>query len=135
MFSRSKAKISYEKFLLENNFPINSWLIDLSSFEQQNLINEKSNSRVYKVIRKETKMIYAAEVFHSFQEIRFCETLINMSKLKHRSILQLIGFSFKDFQHNNNPVIITEYSKNGLLSEDILQLITTQKTDYCLGHR
>lgn len=73
MFKR-KAKTLYEKTLLENNFSISSWLIDLSNFEQQNLINEKSYSRVYKVIHKETKIIYAAEVFHSIQEIRFCET-------------------------------------------------------------
>lgn len=102
--------------------------IDLSKFEKVDKIGSGKFGLVYTIKEKETGIIYAAKITKDPLNSENESLLLNLrrevnllSQLNHPAILKFIGYSPKDFNSNNNPVIITEYSKFGSLSS-VLQL-------------
>lgn len=102
--------------------------LDLNNFEKLSIIGQGSFGKVFKVIKKDSKEIYAAKI--SLQQLNVDQqALITnlkrevniISQLDHPSILKFIGYSPVDFVNQPKPLIITEYASNKSL-EDVLQL-------------
>lgn len=101
------------------NFSINMGSISLDSYEKVDKIGSGSFGVVYKVLDKETREQYAAKV--SIFEMDQCQndSIINLSReiniisrLKHPSIIEFIGFSPRNFKNKPKPTIITEFASN-----------------------
>ena len=100
-----------------------SEFLDLSKFSQQSFINKGTFGEVYKVMKNETKEIFAAKISLNklTEEQKSLITNLKrevdlMSQINHPSILKFIGYSPIDFNSEYKPVIITEYSANGSLA-------------------
>ena len=102
---------------------------DLCQLKQLEKIGEGGYGVVYKVKEKKTGKIYAAKIFkilNSQNELQINREIKISSQIKHPSIIKFIGYSNTDFAGYDIPVIITEYMKNGSLSE-IIQKDTKNK--------
>ena len=100
--------------------------IDLSQFKIGKYINQGSFGQVFEVLEKSTRKKYAAKISKESVDPMSKDTTLNLlrevninASIKHPSILQFIGFSFKDFKNDDKPVIITELAQNGSLSNVI----------------
>ena len=102
--------------------------LDLNNFEKLSIIGQGSFGKVFKVIKKDSKEIYAAKI--SLQQLNVDQqALITnlkrevniISQLDHPSILKFIGYSPIDFSQEPYPTIVTEYSSNGSLDRIINQ--------------
>ena len=114
--------------MTENNF------LNLKRYEVKKQIGEGSFGKVYIVQDKKTKQIYAAKIAKKKVEKENPKEMLNISrevniisKIRHPSILQFIGYSPISFNKKSKPVIITEFSPNGTL-KDILDLERKNKT-------
>ncbi|KAK8881293.1 hypothetical protein M9Y10_004028 [Tritrichomonas musculus] len=98
----------------ENNFE------DLNKFEEQFLICATSKSKVYQILNKETKNIFAAKIYDA-ESPQFNEK--DLSKIKiilkfhYPSVLNAICFSPHDFDGKTNPVLVMGFAANGKLSK------------------
>lgn len=98
---------------------------DLQHLELGDFIGQGGFGKVYKARDKNSGNIYAAKI--SFQTVNeSSDDMINtirevniMSKLHHPSILNLIGYSPKNFSNEPFSVIVSEYSPNGSLNQII----------------
>ena len=90
-----------------------SEFIDLNKFTKLVKIGEGSFGKVFKVIEKETKNIYAAKI--SFSKLDESNHKFIKSLKRELAILSF------DFHSKSYPVIITEYSSNGSLYDIINQ--------------
>lgn len=100
--------------------------IDLKQFRKGKKLGEGSFGEVFEVTEITTKKVYAAKISFSTMDQTSRESIINLSReininagMNHPAILQFIGFSPTNFQQENKPVIITELSSNGPLSDII----------------
>lgn len=99
-------------------------LLDLSKFQKGLRLAKKSSSNVYKILEKKTGNIFSANIsqenfFDNSNEKNtlFSQNFNTISKMRHPSLVRLIGYSLTDFDKQNKPVFITEYSANGQLSK------------------
>ena len=99
---------------------------NLNHYKLGEKIGNGTFGKVYKVQDKRRNKIFAAKILKKEIEeldqnhINYITREINiMSKLKHPSIVNLIGFSPKDFKGNPKPVIVTELVKEGTLTKFI----------------
>lgn len=98
-------------------------LIDLKHYELLNLIGFGSYSKVYKVRKKSTGNIFAAKISwktykeNSVKNSSIAKEFNIISQFNHPAILKCYGLSFKNFQNDSNPVIITEFLLNGSLKD------------------
>lgn len=93
--------------------------VDISKYEFKQEVGSGSFGVVYIVEEIESKQIYAAKILKNPNETESIEKAVNISReinisssLNHPSILKYIGYSYDD---SKNPVIISEYLKNGSL--------------------
>lgn len=111
----------------EENFDIDdNYIVDLSNYSIVLKVAETSLGDAYKVESKETGHFYLAIV--SDTEVDFKRSKIYreariLSKLNHPCISKFIGISPTDFEHENRPVILIEFSSNGHLK----QLLDTER--------
>lgn len=101
-----------------------SKFLDLSQFQKKKKIGEGGYGKVYIVEDKSTKKIYAAKISKKeFEEATPKEMLdlsreVNIiSKMKHPSVLEFIGYSPVNFKNDPKPVIVTGFSPNGSLRD------------------
>lgn len=98
---------------------------DLSSYHFEKLINEGSLSKVLQVVDKNTGKTYSALILKQFQAQQFIQELRKEVDLlvltRFPSILSFVGYSPKDFEGKQTPVIITESFPNGSLYQVIRQ--------------
>lgn len=96
--------------------------INLSNFEKKEKIGQGSFGKVYKVVNKKTRKIFACKI--SILELDFCSDLeieniereLNiMSQIKSPSIIKFIGYNPMNFKNQMRPTMITEFIPNGTL--------------------
>ena len=108
---------------------LNIPLVEIDSFEKISKVYESKSSQILNVKEKETGRIYAAKVLEN-KEQRDYSSIKNkfeynaqiLSQLDHPAILHFIGYSKRDFNGEENPVMFSEYAKSGSLQryfEDI----------------
>ncbi|KAK8880351.1 hypothetical protein M9Y10_003018 [Tritrichomonas musculus] len=100
--------------------------INLNDYEQKEILKKEELSVVYKVVNKETGKKYAARVSNidmnqfTNDEMREIAHEMNLiSQIKHRAILEFVGFSPSSFKNESKPVIITEKLKTKTLYETL----------------
>lgn len=100
--------------------------LNLLKFEKNSKIGEGSFGEVFKVRDISSNEILAAKI--SLKELDYNDDklMLNlkreisiMSQIKHPSIFRFIGYSPINFENENKPVIITEFSPNGTLERII----------------
>ena len=101
--------------------------LDINLFEKRERISGGGFGEVFKIVKKnKSDEVYAAKISHyTIDDPKLIlpivrEVNINAG-MNHPSVIKFIGFSPINFNHESKPVIITEYSKNGSLS-DIIKL-------------
>lgn len=101
-------------------------VIDIRNFRQLDHIGEGNFGDVYKVQYSKDNRIYAAKISKESDDVILINKLVDLvrevniiSKLNHPCILNFIGYSQEDFDHENYSVIITELASNGSLKEAI----------------
>lgn len=100
---------------------IKEFELDLTNFEVKGLINKGSFGKVYKIKDKRTGQFYAAKVIEiqnqtqEFKEKSMREIMIACSCI-HPTIIKYYGYSFHDFDKNNNLTLIMELMKKGSLA-------------------
>ncbi|KAK8860760.1 hypothetical protein M9Y10_012426 [Tritrichomonas musculus] len=116
-----KVKIDYNKLRdwKRQQLTVNLGSSDLTKYSKLKKIGNGSFGNVYKIIDKQSNVMYAAKV--SKYEIDQCsnDIILNLSReidiisgLNFPSILKFIGFCPNDFKGKPKPVIITEYALN-----------------------
>ncbi|KAK8897652.1 hypothetical protein M9Y10_015615 [Tritrichomonas musculus] len=97
-------------------------VIDLSQFTVKDKIGGGYFSQVSIIEDKDTKQIYAAKFFTKIPENKTQSDMLYVSRevnfgagMNHPSIIKFIGYSPKNFENEDKPIIITEYCKNGSL--------------------
>lgn len=99
---------------------LNVEYLNLNNYSKVKFVGEGLYGEVYQVESKDDKSeVYSAKISKNeiikTEENRtniYREALI-ISRLNHPSILKFIGYSPKDFEGENKPVILTEFSSNG----------------------
>ena len=98
--------------------------VKLVNYEQQDELGSGSFAIVYKVRDKLSNLIQAAKQSlieltesdrYEILGIYFIREVTNHSKCSFESILKFIGYSPKDFDDSNCPVLIIDHAKNGSL--------------------
>lgn len=100
---------------------IDHFQINLKNYKLGETIGHGSYADVYLVIDLRDKQKYAAKVSlaslkEEIDQLSFEREVTILSKLKNASFVGFVGFSYKNFQNKNKPVIITEYIPNGSLA-------------------
>ena len=129
-YTKNPESVSYEssdEIQIERTrkeFQPNVKAIDLRQFEKQEKIGSGSFGKVYKVKEKSTNKIYACKISKMITDYCKDNQIRNMkreveiiSKLKHPSILEFIGFNPMNFKYERRPTFITELIPNGSLDE------------------
>ena len=114
------------------------YIIDINKFRPLKRIGFGSFSSVYKVKEIETGQIYAAkesreELIENTDEfLQYTNQISILSQISHPCIVKFYGFSKKNFDNENRPVIITEYMTNGsldyVIKNESLSLATLEWT-------
>ena len=106
---------------------INIKYTNLNKYELQSKIGEGSFSYVYKIMDKKTSEIYAGKItkfeiylYNENNIIDHYREVEIISKINHPCILRFIGYSPLNFDHNECPVIITEFVSNGTLKNALI---------------
>ena len=118
-FRKYELSPIYNEFKESKSMFLTEGFIKIDEFFNKSEIYRNDFSCFYDVVEKSTGQIYSAEV-SNFDFLNFSkkdkENLSKevgiLSKLKHPAIQQIIGYSFFDFEHQPNPVIIKEHLKN-----------------------
>ncbi|KAK8854393.1 hypothetical protein M9Y10_016955 [Tritrichomonas musculus] len=104
-----------------------NFYLDINNYKIIELVKKGEFNKVYKVIEKRTGKLFAARISNinmtefSVEEMKtICNEFHRMSKLKHQSILRILGFSPKDYKNRSNPVFITELTFKKSL-QDVIQ--------------
>lgn len=108
-------------------------VIDLSEYEEGDLLAYGSYGRVYKAIKKTDQKsaelnYYSAKIFKKepnslkffFKELSIC------SRISHLSLKKLYGYSLSGFDKNDGPMLLTEYYNNNSL-DTLLELERKRK--------
>ena len=89
--------------------------IDLSNYEQLELIGEGHHGKVFKIREKKSGELFAAKITSKESDFNNSQDLLSikresreMLKLNHPCVLQFHGFSTQTFSGESKPVIITE---------------------------
>ncbi|KAK8893048.1 hypothetical protein M9Y10_030307 [Tritrichomonas musculus] len=97
--------------------------VDLDKFERKHKIGKGGFARVYKVIEKSTKKIYAAKIMMNelsdldkSQKKNLAHELEVISSINYVSVMKFIGYSLTNFNNKEKPVIISEILPNGSLA-------------------
>lgn len=113
-----------EIFLFTNSFVamLQNLIVDLNDFEKIEKIGSGGYGKVYLVREKETNKLFAAKVlkngFSSSENQKlFFKEIIACSKIKHPTVLSLVGFNLMDFKNRPRPTLLTEYISNGSLQK------------------
>ena len=100
--------------------------LDLSQFEKGTKLGEGSFGEVFEAIEKSTRNKYAAKISFTSIDENTQETIFNLfrevninASMNHPSIIHFLGFSPTNFKNEPKPVIISELSTNGPLSNII----------------
>lgn len=100
-------------------------LVDLNHYSLLDEIENSSTSELYMIKENRTGEIFAAKISiniidcSNYPNYMPLTKICNMQQINHPSILKYIGFSTKNFQNENKPVIISQYIPNKSL-ESIL---------------
>mgnify|MGYP002472163742 CR=1 FL=1 len=93
--------------------------LSLNKFTKQGKIGQGAFGKVFKVRENKTGNIFTAKIsikkLNEFEKENFKNIkrkISILSQLNHPSVLKFIGYSPYDFNHQNYPVIMTEYSSN-----------------------
>ena len=96
----------------------------LKNYILQAKIGRGAFGKVYKVINKTNRRIYAAKIYIKKIENESIDAIQDISRevaiisnFNHPSVLKFILYSQYDFKQKKQPVIITEYASNGSLRE------------------
>lgn len=110
----------------EMNFSLDDWLLNLENYEKQELIEKNDELEIYQIINKETKEKFKAKIINTtinnFFQIEISnhfQDFFIMTKFYHESILKMVGFCPVDFDKNQKPVLVTEFTNDTIF--DILQ--------------
>lgn len=94
--------------------------INLKQYNQKKRIGSGSYGEVFIIEHKKTQAQYAAKIsFKSFSQFNEDELKNHLreveiiSKADFPSIVKFIGYSRKDFENIDKPVIVTEFVPNG----------------------
>lgn len=100
--------------------------VDLSKYSKMQKIWQSGFGEVYKIKEKETDQLYAAKISQTPITSNSQAEILNLSRevnnnasMIHPTILKFIGYSSTSFNNEPNPVIISEYTSNGSLSNVI----------------
>ena len=99
-------------------------IIDMSDYEKVEKIGYTVNAEILKVREKSTGDLFAAKIYNKDDNITdsYLHVLNEVGYLvdsKHPAIINIIGYSFCDFNQKPKPVILIELAKNSL--SDILE--------------
>ena len=114
------------------------YIVNINKYRRLRNIGYGSFSSVYQVEDMETKQIYAAkesreELIENTDEfLQYTNQISILSQISHPCIVKFYGFSKKNFDNENRPVIITEYMTNGsldyVIKNESLSLATLEWT-------
>lgn len=98
------------------------YIVDISNFKILQKINSGGFGAVYSVEKIKTGEKFAAKVLNDHKDESKYKIMINreigiMIRCNHPTIINLIGYSFKDFHDENNITIIMELAQKGSLAE------------------
>lgn len=97
-------------------------LLNLQNYERVDRIGDGGFINEFIIIDKETHHLYLAKKFVDFKSTMFSKSATIFTQIKHPSIIKYIGYSPVDFNGSKNPMIITEYYKNGSLFDILSKL-------------
>ncbi|KAK8893002.1 hypothetical protein M9Y10_030258 [Tritrichomonas musculus] len=111
--------------MLSNINSINE--IDINKFDNHGVIKPGCFGIVYKIQEKRTHNLFAAKILIGDYSNEQFKTMIDreiaiLKFVNHPTIIKYFGYSLRDVHNENNVTIITEFAKNGSLS-DILEKI------------
>lgn len=99
------------------------YFIDLSKFEQNDIILKNEFNKVMKVKQKENDEVFLARISNldmnqfTDDEMQYISREMNtISQINHPCIVKMIGFSPSDFKGNAKPVVITEFLRGMTLT-------------------
>lgn len=105
---------------------LNCNYIDLNDYIKNKFIGEGSFGIVYQILEKKTNDSFAAKISKNSLDCIDDEELIShfrevaiISKLSHSCILKFYGYIPTNFEKEENPVIFTDLTRKGSLSDII----------------
>ena len=107
-----------------NNFHRDESPINLNNFLITEIVDSDPTLLIYQILDKRTKNIFLAkvpqtamdrEILQSLKTIS--ESINNVFKIYHPNLLNYIGYSLNNFENDQIPTIITEYTQNGTLHD------------------
>ncbi|KAK8837239.1 hypothetical protein M9Y10_036668 [Tritrichomonas musculus] len=105
----------------------NKYIVDINDYKILDRVESGGFGSVFSVENNNTKNIYAAKIINTHRGDLQYNRMINreigiMIKCKHPTIINIIGFSLKDFNNQSNVTIFMQLAKRGSLY-DFLQKV------------
>ncbi|KAK8843535.1 hypothetical protein M9Y10_024590 [Tritrichomonas musculus] len=135
-FSTYELPSFYHELEMEqkNSLTNGKGFVDLEKYEKEDKIRAGTVTSIFRVRDRMTGMIYSAKVanvrvdFSKEEVSNLSKEVGELTELKHPSIQQFHGYSFFNFNGQQQPVVIGEYSDNRTLF-DIIQKQRKGKID------
>lgn len=132
----SKAEFNLKSSEEQIKSSIDKYLIDLNDYEIKRDHKESNHGILNYACDKYYGMVYVAKTFllkYSLQNRSSILHEISNLFLQHPSLFHINGFSYEDFEGNNNLTIITNYMKNGSISSNLPINTNSQKQIILIG--
>lgn len=116
-FSTYELQSFYYELEMEqkNSLPNGKGFVDLEKYEKEDKIRAGTVTSIFRVRDRMTGMIYSAKVanvrvdFSKEEVSNLSKEVGELTELKHPSIQQFHGYSFYNFNGQQQPVVIGEY--------------------------
>ena len=92
--------------------------LNLKKYEKVENLDKRRFCDEYKIKEVKSGTFYTAKVYTLLNELKRVKQDIKCTSMfNHPSIMKFVGLSLTDFEQKSNPVVVTEYAKNGTLKQ------------------
>lgn len=110
--------------MIQSHSKYKKYVVDIKNYKIQHQIQKGGFGSIYSVRNVQTGEIFAAKIINMHVNESQYKKMVNreigiMIRCQHPTIVKFIGYSFKDFNDENNVTILMELVKNGSLLDHI----------------